>query len=435
MVTLSLPPANRGFTCCDTSVYLSVSNGDPVHVWRHSSIKVFGYPFYLSLFRYAFQGVCDFVVPALSLQFLLHVISSIVLTYALYRAGLRVPLIAFALLIAHPTLVGMSGQVLTDSLATSIISFIFAAAIFILKNEQRLALKAVIFGFLVSLAVSLRLSLQVFAFAVSVLVTIGVFWGAYRKRNSLRAGFSGALVFSCFVLIGLIPLYIHLVTNCLRSHHELCISPPSEAKSWMAESFNYTIRHPRMWAIIKEDGIFHWGYTEDRSLIGCDIPNEGAAWEMLSCYARNVKNLPTHFLKRTIGIFDNRHLNIHAVTLTTPETFWMVRCFSIIGFVGVFASVILFLSGLKRQGFGQQVYLLLPLIYLAIQLNFHPETRYIYPVVPMLFVIGLSSLLRNQFSSRTQYVCFLAGAALVILHYLYQTDVWDVQSVRAFGLK
>ncbi len=435
MVSLSLPPANRGLTCCDASVYLGVSNGAPGYVWHHSSIKVFGYPFYLSLFRYAFQGVCDFVIPALSVQFLLHVISSIFLAYAILRAGLKVPLIAFALLIAHPTLVGMSGQVLTDSLATSIISCVFGVAIFLLSDGRRLPVKSLAFGFLVGLAVSLRLSLQVFAFSVSALVALGVFWGWYRRQGSVLAGFRRAAAFSCFFLCGLTPSYVHLVSNCYRSHHELCISPSSEAKSWMAESFNYTIKHARMWAIIKEDGMFRWGYTEDRSLVGCDVPNERAVRAMLSCYARNIKNLPAHFIKRAIGIFDNRHLNIHAVTRTTPETFWMVRSFSIVGYVGVFASFVLFFSFLRRRGFDQQVYLLLPLLYLAIQLNFHPETRYIYPVVPTLFVIGLSCLLRNQFSSRVWYGCFLGGALVVILHYLYQTDIWDSDSMRAFGLK
>lgn len=425
-INVTLPDWARGLLCCDAATYLRLSDGGLSNVFSHSSLRIFGYPFYLALFREIFRGHGDFLLPALILQLCLHVGSAVVLFYAVRIAGIRVPYVALALLLAHPALVGMSAISLTDSLSTSILSSTFALIILLLYRRERAMLKSFLIGVLFGFLLCLRPSTSTLMFPALLIIGLCAFAQTYKQGGQWRQALAKSSLTCIVILCGYLPMYGHLVRNCYVAHHEWCVIPSSEVRGNVPRSFLLAIQCSRLWTVVTPQGNAELGRTEERILNDCDIRFEGSgSSDLLACYGRNLSKLPRHFLSRFLGLFDNRHLNSYAALTTTPAEYWMIRIFSIIGMVGFVAAVGILGASLWYGGVAQQGHLVLALTFLAIQLNFHTETRYIYPIIPLLFLLGVSLLTTNPLPRRWLHITVLATALLVTVIFTATVVRWD----------
>jgi hypothetical protein len=107
------------------------------------------------------------------------------------------------------------------------------------------------------------------------------------------------------------------------------------------------------------------------------------------------------------------------------------RAFAAIGFVGFFGAVILYLQCLYRKKPG--AHLLVPLVYTAIQVNFHPEARYMFPVVATFFVIALTVLFRSPFPKSWQRALMWGGALVLGTVFCVLHHQWDLAYFERFG--
>jgi hypothetical protein len=96
-----------------------------------------------------------------------------------------------------------------------------------------------------------------------------------------------------------------------------------------------------------------------------------------------------------------------------------------VGLVGVFAASLHFAIGLAKGTWPRIAYLTFPLLYLAIQLNFHGETRYIFPIQPILFFLALYSLRVSAFPKRWLYALYLVGSSVLATIFITMVTHWD----------
>lgn len=433
LLNFYLEPAHRGLKCCDASVYLNLSDNGPNWAWNHSSGRIFGYPFFLAVFRSMFPGPRTFVLPAILAQLLAYFASCLFLVFALKRSGLKVPAVVTALLLAHPALCGLAALSLSDSLTTSVISCACALMILIVHDPRYFKTKCLLLGITCSIALSLRVSLSAFAAISCGLVALALFFDSLRAIGSCLPAAKRLLTFVGLYLIGFLPLYLHLLNNCYRAHQQMCVIPSAEVSRAMIESFNYALNYSRMWGIVAPDGIFVWGSTDDKFIFDCRFDSLNPVGSLFACYWNDLSVLPSHFFSRIRGLFDYHHLNPYAATVTTVPEAWILRSFSIVGYVGVAASLCLFVAAMATGNATKRLYLLFPAIYLALQVNFHAEARYLVPVTPILFTVGLSTLCSNPFPKRWQYWAFWGLAIVLCVNFILRVQTWDAMALAKFG--
>ena len=433
LLNLSLDPAHRGLRCCDASVYLMLSENGPRFAWNHSSGRIFGYPFFLAVFRSFFTGVGAFLLPAMVAQLVAYFGSCLLLVYSLKKTGLKVPAIIVALLFAHPALCGIAAISLSDSLTTSVLSSALALIILILNDNRFFKTKSLLLGAICSVALCLRVSLSGFAAISCGLVALMLFLESFRETRKLREACKKIFTFVGLYLLGFAPLYTHLITNCYRANNQLCVIPPAEVSRAMIESFHYALTYSRMWGIISPDGVFSWGSTDDKFIFDCRFDSSNPVASLFTCYKHDLSVLPAHFFSRVRGVFDYHHLNPYAATVTTVSEMWILRSFSIVGYLGVVASLGLFGVALRAGRASKQIYLLLPALYLALQVNFHAEARYMIPMTPLLFILGLSALTSNPFPKRWHQWVFWGIAVALATNFVVRVQSWDSMALAKFG--
>lgn len=433
LLNFSLEPAYRGLKCCDASVYLNISENGPYWAWYHSSSRIFGYPFFLAVCHYFFPGPKTFILPAMAAQLIVYFASCIFLVFALRRSGLKVPTVVLTLLLAHPALCGLAAISLSDSLTTSVTSCACALMILIVNDTRYFKVKSLLLGITCGIALSLRLSLSAFTALSCGLVALTIMVGSYREKKSLFSAVKRAATFAGVFLIGFSPLYYHLVSNCYREHQQICVIPAADTSRAMIESFNYAINHSRMWGIVSIDGAFQWGSTDDKFMPDCRFEPSNPVGSLFTCYKQSYSVLPAHFFGRIRGLFDYHHLNPYAATVTTPPETWILRSFSIIGYVGAASCLCLFLVAMITGKASKQIYLLFPALYLALQVHFHAEARYLIPITPILFTVGLSTLCSNPFPKRWVYWAFWTLAIILSVNLILRLQTWDAMSLAKFG--
>ena len=427
LLNTSLPESARGLLCCDAAAYLRLSDGGLWNVFVHSSLRVFGYPFYLAIFRELFGGFGDFLMPALIFQLILHLGSCAFLFYAIRLSGLRVPLVALALLFIHPALTGVSALTLTDSLSTSILSSIFALMILLLCGETHTMAKSVSIGILFGALLSLRPSTSTLVIPAVAIVGLCVLALTYQRRKQFKVAFVRATLCCLAILLGYLPTYGHIIHNCYSAHHEWCVIPAREVGENVPRSFLFAIQFSRFWGIVTPEGLPEFRRTEDLILTDCNISERSGPSDLLSCYLKNKSRLPRHFFRRVLGIFDNRHLNPHAALNTSTPEYWTIRSFSIVGLIGLVAALGIVGTSFRYGGLAKQGHILLALAFLAIQINFHTENRYIFPIVPLLFLLGIGSIATNPFPKRWHYIAFVIVALALVTVFTTTVIEWDAR--------
>jgi hypothetical protein len=415
-------PENWGL---DASNYLSISNLEVERAFRYVHLRSFGYPFYLAIFRYLFPAPNAFVLPALLFQLVLHFATSLFLVFALRRAGATVPWIVVALLLAHPALSGVSGISLSDGITSSFITAAFGMGILLFSRDRFLAAKALGFSLFMGLALCVRPQLLpfecvVFPFAAVVVGILG-----YQKKRRIRDLFANIFVFSIASAAVAAPLVYHLLDNCYQVYHRTCVIEPGRANFAMRESLS--ARATRVWLAPHEarNGA-EVCYNQNRAVFaGCRFTEEAPLTDMLSCYRANIMQLPVVLGERAIGLFDHRHIHPYAIRETTALESWVIRVFSMVGLLGVVATVGLWCLHIARGTGTRHAYLLFPLVFLFSQVHFHPEHRYLFPAIAMFFTSGVSALLTRPFHKQWQVVLFFT--VCVALSWLYVTKVvaWD----------
>lgn len=423
----SLPESARGLLCCDAAAYLRLSDGGLWNVFVHSSLRVFGYPFYLAVFRELFRGYGDFLMPALIFQLILHLGSCAFLFYAIRLSELRVPLVALALLFVHPALTGVSALTLTDSLSTSILSSIFALIILLLYGETRTIAKSVLIGALFGALLTLRPSTSTLMIPAVAIICSCVFALTYQRIKLFKVALVRATLCCLAMFLGYLPTYGHTIHNCYSSHHEWCVIPAHEVRGNVPRSFLFAIQFSRFWGIISPQGLPEFRRTEDVILTDCTISEESGTSDLLSCYLKNKSRLPRHFFRRILGVFDNRHLNPYAALSTSPSEYWAIRSFSIVGLIGLVAALGIVGASFRVGGLARQGHILLALVFLAIQINFHTENRYVFPIVPLLFLLGIGSIATNPFPKRWHHIAFLIVALALVTVFTTTVIEWDAR--------
>lgn len=427
ILSLALPDRFRGLTCCDSNMYLQMSTPDLSTIFFSSSGRSFGYPFFLALFRKSFSSTNSFITAAAVAQLLLHWASSAFLFWSLRRAGLRLPVVALALLLAHPGLASYAAITVTDSLATSLFSIFISLSALLLAGKRRFGAKSALLGVCAGLLLTIRPSLIAQLPLCCAAVLLGLLPDSIRSAAARVASLKKASLFAVLFLVGFLPFYLHLCMNTYRQDREFRLAPARYVAENSFRSVTWAIIYGRIWGIIDQYGVPQWRSTEDRILqtAPCDIPPSAVVSSLVNCYRGNLPALPKHLAHRLVGLFDNRHLNPYAVLATDSMAFVLLRAFSAAGFAGLAVAICLLLSSLLDGTWRSRGFLAFPIAFLAVQVNFHVEQRYIFPIVPLLFLLGAAVPWRSLFLRRWPYAACLALALIAVLYFYAVTTSWD----------
>lgn len=423
--TRAIPPQFRGVYWGDSMDYMGCSRGGLWRAFQHSSLRLFGYPFFIAIFREMYPGEYEFLNPMLSAQLVCHFLSVLILVWALTRTGVRASRTSFLLLIIHPGLIAMSTITMTDSLTTSIFNCVLAVILFLTYQPTRLLFKSFSLGLLLGLVISLRPSFIPIAALTPLLVGLSVLLRQHSSSGNWRKSLQVSILCVMLCVLGIAPTYVHLRMNCYRAHHEQCIIP-SSATVGISETFNYAIEYSRYDIIFRPDGAPEAAPTRDRVFPfgSCTISKTNPAASLFACYIQNAASLPLYFSHRVVGLFDNRQINIYGGGRTPEWIFWTNRIYSVVGFLGFFGSFALILRGLLDRQL--KSYLLVPVLYILIQLNFHVESRYTFPVTPIFFVTGITFLMEPPFRGTWCKAVTWLTALVLAAGFFHITNSWDI---------
>ena len=427
----SIPETTSAWYSGDPHYYVAQSLTKPKDLFFHSHWRTFGYPFYLSSFRQFFPGESTWRLPAFLLQFLCYLGSCWFLIFALRRHGTKVPSVVVALMFAHPALAGISGLPMSEPLATASVSSALATTILLLNNGRLLVLRALLIGGFLGVALCIRP--QMLAFLGVFIGFVGAVVGLlkyYATKRFIPAGFAFILFF--VVSAGTFyPCVRHLLNNCMRSYNTFCLIEPGLAQSAMRESILF--KATRIWYTplpIPESAVLCKNVPWPIVFGDCELSRTDFLGELLMCYKRHYKEIPLIFAERLVGSFDNRHIHPYAGKETSTRESFVIRCFSIVTLIGAAAALVIWLCSLGHGEALRKSYLLLPLVYIGAQINFHPEPRYYYPIFPLLFICGMSSLITNQFARRWQRVVFLVSSVAITFYYTTKVVEWDSEIIE-----
>ena len=429
-----LSPSERGLTCCDAAEYISQSMKQDV--WWMAGPRVFGYPFFLSLFfrvfrTDAFPPTHTWLVPALAVQLAVWLVSCGALYCALRRTGRRYPWIAFVLLVAHPTFSSYAAMTLTDSLATSLFCLTIAAMVFLQTGERGYRLPLVVMGITLGLATTMRPSFQILSLAVLGVAVVCLLLrnradGIGAAQNLKRCGL-GLLMFG----LGFLPFYGKLVHNCYSAHGYVCVLDTETMKRVTGEDMWRGITGVRWWSSLTTD----YRSTDDtfvNSLAGDCKVTQGIGdanpyvW-LLRCYARVPLKVPILFLKKFTGGYDNYFLNAYATDETTTTQRDVNRLFSLVGFLGLFMATGACAVALVRGRLLSHMYLVVPVVYAFAQVNSHVEPRYFFPTYPIFFLFAFSQFALFVTKRVWAQIGFWTPLVALTAFFYVQTWHWDMR--------
>lgn len=433
--TLTISDRMRGIYFGDSADYINCSLGGLAKVWNHSSYRLFGYPFLLAICREIFPAPEAFLRPVFLLQFLSYLASSLFLLSCLRRTGLKIPWWFPMLLLAHPALIAMSTIPMTDTLTACLFSVALGVMILIDSSNVRLPLKGAFLGLIMGIACTFRPAIVPIATVTPFVVAAAKVLFGVREREAFVCSLkSCALLVVCYFAV-FAPIYGKLRLNCYNTHHEQCIVPSHILQPEMKVSLEYAIMYSRWEVYFRPDGVPEGAPTKDRifPLDACVLTAGDPTPQLLDCYLKNISQVPLYLFRRIIGSFDHRHLTIYGLNYTKPWVFAVNRAFSVVGFLGLFASAALFIKGLYERRL--YAFLGVPLLYVAIQMNFHPEPRYMFLVTPLFFCVAISTLVSPPFSHRVHRCIMWLGAACLAGVFFYVTSQWDTTFLETYKYK
>lgn len=431
--SLHLPDRFRGLTCCDSRSYLEMSTPDLSTIFYSSSGRAFGYPFLLGLLKRAFS---DQLVATAVAQLLAHFLSSGFLFFCLRHIGVRISFFALGLLLAHPGLVPYAAISLTDSLATSCFSIFLGLSALVLDGRRFFILSSLLTGLVAGLMISLRNSLIMqLAFILPILL-VAVVTQRRGASSSLRESVTRVSLFTGFAAIGFLPLYIHMCLNTYRITNEFALMS-SEYATNATRSLHWGVIYSRVWGVVEHDGSWGWRSTEDRVLDArtCDISPSSPIQSLVSCFLSNPREVPIHLAHRIVGLFDNHHINWYAALATLPWRFETIRAFSVVGLCGLISVALLLLGATANGSLSRYAFLLFPCVFIAVQSIWHVEPRYVFPTVPILFLLGISAIQGNVFAKKWQTcLCIFLMAAVAFFFYKL-TMAWDAFDLHVHRMR
>jgi hypothetical protein len=437
----TLPPLLRGRVCCDSVEYLGLAEGahSLSEILGTTGARTLGYPLFLWLHKAAVHAVgldsFDWVQVALFTALMLHVGAALFL----FRSMPQAHPVFLGLLIANPGLTSQAALPLTDSLTTSLCTLALGFALRSFspgcggpENERSASgspsrwecltrsgasgwttfLNAAAAGAMLGAAVLVRPSLQVIAPAFIVA------WGAllsWRARSWNWAPVVAAVALSVVAAPG--------YWNCSRANGSFCLVP----EDWLARAAARSVEvglgssrtftewnPPRVICAVDESDFEHMQSK-------CEIDPQHIPLSLLGCYALHPAAAAVHLAKKTIGLLDGFALNTYAAEETTWWQRILGRAFGVLSFVGLCLGAAWWILGRRRRAadLPPQVLLLWCAAYLAVQVNFHVETRYGLPIVPATYAL-LAWLLPE-----IQLRWVLAVFALATWLFLSTVIAWD----------
>lgn len=435
--TLTFSLRARGIYFGDSADYINCSLGGLAKVWNHSSYRLFGYPFLLAIFRVLFPGPETFLLPVFWLQVCSYLASALFLLTCLKRTEIQTPWWLPAMVLAHPALVAMSTIPMTDTLTASLFSVALGLMILVERSRTHLWVKAASLGLVMGVGCTFRPAIIPIAALTPFVVAATVFLSCRQEGKKTNGGARYALIIVLSYYSIFAPIYAKLRMNCYNAHNEQCVVPSRILEPEMNVSFKYAVDYSR-WEVFftpDEVGVPKGAPTIDRmfSIDSCSFTAGEPTQQLLNCYADNIFKVPLYLLRRVIGVFDHRHLTIYGLNYTEPWVFVVNRIFSVLGFVGLFSTALLFCKGLWERRL--RAFLGIPLLYVAIQINFHPEPRYMFLVTPLFLCVAVSCILFPPFERRSIRRAVWLGAVCLAGIFFYVTHQWDVTFLETYKYK
>lgn len=432
---LGLSPYGRGLMCCDAARYLWLSSAALGDLIYHVSDRSFGYPLFLAIFRRwtSAYGAQAFLLSAFTAQFVCSILGSTLLFFGARTAGLKLPIICYALLLAHPALAGIAAVPLTDSLGCSLACMYIGIVALLCNSQRHLWAKCLALGFLAGVTLSVRPPSTSFMLLWTALVVGLVVWGAFARTRSVISTLKAVCVASLSYVLGFLPVGGHLMHNCYKANKEICVINNAVGTAALSGSLNMSYQYSRAWGTVDPVKSWEWRFTDDKVLKDCSFSGHTPLNSLKTCYRSNLSEVPKHLFHRTIGLFDYRHLNPYAALETTTSEFWLLRFFAAIGLTGLISCILLSFTLLINGKLYQHGYVLLPLSCFAVQVNLHPENRYLLSAIPGFFLFGAASCCGNPFNSKLTHRVCLTMAVVVLAYSLYQVSLWDESALQLFG--
>ena len=433
LYNLNLPPLYKGLVCCDSTSYLEISKIPWVQLLTYIDHRTMGYPIFLKFGSTVALslGLIDHTITlALFLQFFLHIFAMTFLYRQINRSGLHLPTAGLVILICHPGLVSAAALPLTDSITTSLFALIAALYLHSLKLFSNAYASAV--GVLLSICCLIRPSLVPFTYVIFILI-IALTFMFFRTR------FVSVLV----LIASAVPILSFNYYLGYQKFGTVAFQDPTFARESTLGSIRMGFSGARVFtSFVGSPQLVSIPDNFSQKFIApiCNKIESGPFTRLFTCYLKTFPHSIVHLAKKSIGLFDNFHLNPYAVDITVTWHKWLNRAFSLMGFIGFLSSFIYLVTFIFTKcriwPFGSQhestvVPNLVPLvsaliinIFVAININPHIESRYGFPIVPfciLFLVFGLFSSKGKCYGIRHNRILLFCGG----LMFLLQTISWD----------
>ncbi|MBI1812962.1 hypothetical protein HY285_00845 [Candidatus Peregrinibacteria bacterium] len=437
LFNVTLPDMFNGRLCCDSVGYIAIAKKltSIQDVLTNYGGRTLGYPLFLKAnflmtdwlpAGQLFDGVTLSLVTAL----FLHLCSSFFLYHSVQTVGFKVHRAALWLLIIHPGLVSHAALPLTDGFATTL--FMFAAGCMLRaysgwhwKNVAWAAGTGALLGWIV-------LTRPGHLPAASLTI---VLWMAIAFSSSVRIRHWRPLLMPLFCALLFTAALLPRSMECAKLDHRICLYTKRERDA----ELRYILHNrngARTYSVLRWNEHHQgesWMNTVDDSLFldhfQClSVPkNVDALQGVLSCYWSRLPLLPFLFLKKTIALFDNLHLNTYAAYITTPVQRYYNRLFGFLGFAGFCLMLRVAVASLPRRQW-RSVRWLLPVLYTFLYFSFsllvHTEVRFGFPLVPMSFLFLVSSI--EEFCTEKKFKVLIVFLLFLATVFFLQVYIWDL---------
>lgn len=432
---ISLPGNVRGIVCCDSGEYLSGAVGP--HGWNLTGRRTFGYTLYLSVFyklslwRGTFStSNHDWLTPALYAQLFVWFITCFILFFSLRREDKHYRYLFLGILLANPALSAYAALSVTEVLSTSLFSLAMICVWQLSSAPRRFWLWSLLAALTLGYATAIRPNFLA-VFALTGLATgVTVMWRGLKEGWPLARVALLSITAWCMFVVGTIPTVGKAVQNCTRDYGQICIVDPATTRVATDHTLWTGLTQARVWSshtmglLGTEDALLRRLASTCHQALGdiADHPNP-YAW-LLRCYAVSPAMVPAVLFKKLIAGYDHYHLNAYTGDYTSPSEYWFNKIYSLGGFLGVFFAIFVCIRALWKGSLYKYMYLVLPLCFLMIQLNFHIEARYFFPTVPLFLLTFLHGISILRTSSRIAQVSVGVGCVLLIATSLVMTHEW-----------
>jgi hypothetical protein len=413
-----------------------------------------GFPFILYAARRLFEALGGAVSLADSRPFLsafaaglfgFHVASTLVFIRAAHRlarrAGLELPWLPLALLLAHPGLVAQTTVLHTETLCADLLMLCFAllaAAALRASLSSRLAFAAgsgVLLGAVALVRTSYGIPIAV-ALAAGLAISSAASAGLLGRRPGARRFLPLlAIAAACFAL-ALAPA----VARCRSAFGRACLQDPDVSDSAVYRSLSAGRSSPRHYwtrystasdglVIVRDPSLVEsW---ESQCVIEPGSPDKG----LLACFLGHPLDGARFLVKKSIALLDHYYIHPYAVDMTPRWVRWVSRPFGALAFAGLgcCSAIVVAVAASRRRasparavlGSTLAFFAGLCVLYCAVHCLFHIEPRYGLGAMPGLY-LGLSfALARLRLEGPS--VRRAAHVALFWLGVLFlaQTARWD----------